>query len=798
MPKRKKCNEKKPLFKKGQDNVNYRIRYRYTPVFNRGKKVPYKKQWVKRPTKRYTAEELKKIVKPHLSDSLAIPGADGKPGNAIILRPKIAPAKKPEPKPSTSRTYEVDTGNLLLEKSSFFMLLNESYAEHAASDKYCDSLVCDLVELKPWGAFFSAILICKNCDYKSKRTKLYEEVPHTGKRGRRAATGNMRGQLYLQDMPTFNTNAQLYLASYGIRPPSLNGMQKLSYRASKITEVVGEQDLKKQRGEVVDILKARGVEQPANMEALLSGCFDVRYSGVFKRSYCTPGPGASQATGFFCENLTNKQSVLSFDFVNQQCPKGSRLKGKGRGNVICGRGEASHPGCTATQPRDSCINERQIARRLANKLYDESKMAVTYLTCDGDASGKLGFEQANERINKKLQEEAKERNKEQSKWINKSTKNRSEAQEENFLVALPNLVRYRDPVHVTWNILYDIQSHPFSDTAFGIKDNGEKWTAKEMTECRKVLAMDMSSRVSITVRNIRFHCDGDVEWMKRIVESTGKYLLDCYNGNHRSFRRSPIAQLTGCFGENDCWIPYSDALQAQGLKEFNFNKADMAFLKKAISRKLSENNIEAVGLGSSSSRAEGVNRAYTKSLPNNVNAARTAIGRTHSVIGRVNNGLLAFSKMKFEAAGCPLAEGSEPLKAFENYQRRKEQCDEARKSQRSKARQSELMADRQKSYAQARRKISNKDEYRKFQVDEAEQTFQEASTSSQAVNKASVHLQKVKRYAEKQEKRKEKTKRRANARRSHAHKALQKAKRKVNRDLHKTPQVADHTYSRPK
>ena len=111
------------------------------------------------------------------------------------------------------------------------------------------------------------------------------------------------------------------------------------------------------------------------------------------------------------------------------------------------------------------------------------------------------------------------------------------------------------------------------------------------------------------------------------------------------------------------------------------------------------------------------------------------------------------------------------------------------------------MADRQKSYAQARRKISNKDEYRKFQVDEAEQTFQEASTSStssQAVSKASVHLRKVKRYAEKQEKRKEKTKRRANARRSHAHKALQKAKKKVNRDLLKTPQVADHTYSRPK
>ena len=796
MARRKKCHEKKKLFPKGAAHPNYRIRYGYTPVFNRSKKPAEKKKWVNRPCKRYTDEELKSIVKPFLSNSLAIPGADGQQGNAIILRP-IKTHKDPEPVQSTSRSYDMDTGNMLVEKSRMLSLINESLLEHAAGE-YCDSFEFDLVDMKPWGAFVSVVLVCKNCTYKSKRTKLYEEAQPSGKPGRRAAVGNMRLQLTLQDTPIFNTDAQLILASTGVRPGSLRGMQRLSHRAAEITEKVGEDDLVKQRNEVVEVLKKRGVEQPANMKALVSGCFDVRYSGVFKRSYCTPGPGASQAAGFFCENLTSKQRILGFDFVNQQCPKGSRQKGNGQ-VVICGRGDESHSGCTATQPRESCISEKQMARRIAKNLYGDSKIAVTHLTCDGDASGKIGFEQANDRTTKKLHIEAKERKKENSKWTNKSTKNSTERNDEHFLETMPPLTRFRDPVHVTWNILKEVQSYKFSETAFGLKENGDQWNYKEREECKKVFAMDISSRVSITVRNIRYYCDADVKRMETTAESTQKYLLACYNGDHTSFRRSPIAQLTACYGVNNCWIHRSETLRAQGVTHFSFSKTDLEFLKKAVSKKLSRDNIELVGKGSSSSRAEGVMRAYTKSVPKNRNAPRVALGRTHSVIGRVNNGLLEFSKQKFDAAGCSLPEGSEPLKVFERYQKRKTQVAESRKTQQSKSRRSVLQAERQKSYAQARRKISNEDEYRKHQLDNAEIALEEASTSfpnSSEASKASSHLKKVKKYADKQKNRKDKSKKRASARRSQAHLAIQKAKRKVNRALQKNPQVADHTYSR--
>lgn len=75
--------------------------------------------------------------------------------------------------------------------------------------------------------------------------------------------------------------------------------------------------------------------------------------------------------------------------------------------------------------------------------------------------------------------------------------------------------------------------------------------------------------------------------------------------------------------------------------------------------------------------------------------------------------------VKFEAAGCPLRDNSEPEKALQKYDHRRKLILAAKKTPEAKKRKMTLRNERRKMYAQARRKNSNPEEYRRFQLDEA-------------------------------------------------------------------------------
>ena len=204
---------------------------------------------------------------------------------------------------ASSRCYNVSEDNIVVEKSRLLNLINECSKPHQNINT-CEELNWDLVDFEPWGLFSSVVLRCTSYGFCSPRTKLYEEVNTKGP-GRKAAVGNVRLQLLLQDMPTGPTELQLIFAAVGLRAGSLPGVQKLSYKASLATEVA-DTDMIKWREHTKKVLADWGVNNPDEICA----AFDVRCHGMFKASSKTPGPGATQATAT-CVNSDATEEMYS-------------------------------------------------------------------------------------------------------------------------------------------------------------------------------------------------------------------------------------------------------------------------------------------------------------------------------------------------------------------------------------------------------------------------------------------------------------------------------------------------------
>ena len=739
--KRKKLTK----FVKGEDNPNYtdkseenREGCSRSRITKQSRKCPT----VFRPTKRYTEDEFKRWVKSSKYNIFSIPGADGKEGSARVLRAKKSPPKPTKEKKKTNHTFEIDVGNFISEKTRLLQLFMDFIEAHEDREE-CVKMDFDIVEFKPWGAFVSVIGKCRNCTYRSDRTRLYEEVESDGKPGRKAAKGNMGLQFVEQDCQGGNTETQQLIAGLGVRPGSLNGMQKLAYKAAKITEKLGEAEIKRQQERMIKLLEERGVDKPPKgVSALLASSFDVMYSGMFKASHVTPGTGAQQTVGTCIEQVSGDGNVVGVDFASKLCLTASRMKGRGK-TPICGP-KANHRNCTATQGREVLIEEKHIAERIAKSMYKDSGLVNTHICTDSDGKGLMGFEEANEKIKKQIEQDSKNTD---GKWKNKSTRNANSCAEEDESV-IPPVHWHKDPIHLGWNIGRHIKSHTFNAKFFGRKANGKLWNYKEREECRKWLAIDVPTRVDLAIDNLRDHCEKNYDLMRNYANHVAKCMVLCYGGNHEKCERSDLAQLTGCRGaaENKCWFFTSINMTAPGITRLDLRSSqeDTQHLRKVIAEKLSYENIDYVAAGHTTSQCEHTNRAYTKSLPNNRNYYRTAKARVMSTVMRKNQTLLESTKTKFEAGGCALPEGSGPLEVFEKYASRREQNLAAKEKPEAKARKIRHTETRKRQHAKERLKATNKSEYRKYQLDEVSKAHEEAVQSNQYVHSTGKLMKKAK------------------------------------------------------
>lgn len=652
---------------------------------------------IKRPIKRHTEEYFKLFVKETPNNKLGIPGADGKDGSAIVLRPirKNTANEETDKSPmSPTGRYNMQEGNFVTEKSRLLQLFNNANRAHKELGK-CDSVDCwDIVDIEPWGIYSSVIITCTQCGYKSTRTKLYEEVD-TGKRGRKAAVGNVRLQVMLQDTPIGPTEAQLLFAAVGLYSGSLSSMQRGAYKAALTTQDITHLDMIKWRLMIQEVLRDRGVLCFNH----ISGAFDVRYNGSSMSNAVTPGPGATQGVGVFTENVTSQQKALAMHYQNILCPTGAALRAKGE-DIVCGEGplEERHPGCTATLPPGKHISEYLAAAGIAQELHEESNLSVTHLVTDSDGTGPEAFKS----VNKK----------------NDPT--------------LPEMTRYKDLMHVGWNQLKQIKVHKFSKEAFGLKQNGESWNYKERNECRKALAIDVKERTALTLKKALSHYAGDVHKLEANAKKITSYIIQCYQGDHSSCKSAPLAKLTGCKGH---YFTTSSSLHAQKIRSLNLNETDKAFLERVISLKLGEETVKYFSRRLTTSRVESINRAISKSSPKNRVSVKIGKGLASSALLRQNNTMRAAVHKKFEAMHCPMKPGEVCDKILTRYERKRKLTYENQQKPSSLARRRTRVKQRREDYFYQRTKISNEGEYIKYQLD------REYAAKDSAIDKLSSHIQ---------------------------------------------------------
>ncbi len=643
-----------------------------------------------RPCQRHERNYFDLFTKTTHVNEFSIPAADGLDGSAIVLRPKHHTNDKPyiDDRAPPSGRYNMHEGNIIFEKSRLLDLINNCTRTHQNLGT-CNDLNWDIVEIEPWGLFSSVVLKCTSCKFESERTKLYEEVGTHGP-GRKAAAGNARLQLLLQDMPIGPTELQLIFAAVGLRAGSLAGMQKLSYKAAELTEEVAAVDMRKWREVTKQILKDRGCSDPNQ----ISAAFDVRYHGMFRGSNQTPGPGAVQATATCVETVTPKKKCIAIDNVNKICLKGSRMKGNGN-HIICGHtGGANHDGCTANQPYGRAIRECDMAERIAEDILKTSDISITHLCTDSDATGRNAFETVNQKSGK----------------------------------CLPPLTWYKDLTHVSRNMRKKILSYKFDKQTFGLKKNGTPWNSKELLDCRKALALDIPERVAITLWNITQYWRGNVEKIKSNIELIVAYMLVCYDGQHATCNSAPLARLTGCAGEGKgrCWFSRSSSLSAQGISKLNLSATDYDFVLSVVSMKLSRESIGYFTRRETTSRCESINRAISKGCPKNRLFARTATARVCSAIGRQNNNFHDFLQMKFRAMKCSLPHDNIGQKIIRKYQRKRELTYASQTKSKYANRKRALASEHRNEYFIERLKSTNVGAYHKYQLDSSNEVVDSA------------------------------------------------------------------------
>ena len=635
---------------------------------------------LKRPCKRYDEDEFELLVKKTPANDLGIPGADGQDGSAILLRPR---RKKFEEKPeevtqSKDRYYNIQEGNIVVEKLRLMKLINECSKEHKELQE-CDAVDSwDIVDFESWGVYSRVILTCTECGYRSKRTNLFEELK-TGKRGRRPAVGNVRLQLMLQDTPIGPTEAQLLFAAVGLNAGSLSSMQRGAYKAALVTENVNHEDMIRWRGVIMDILQARGVLSFNE----ISGGFDVRYNGSSMSSAVTPGPGATVGVGLFVENVTSQPKCLGMDYQNMLCPTGAKLRARGL-DIVCGEGpiEDRHEGCTATLPPGRHISEYTAAENIAEELFYESGLSVTHLVTDSDGTGRNAFNAVNQHVNGKL----------------------------------PDINWYKDLMHVGWNIYHKIKSHKFAPASFGTKSNGDSWNYLERKECTKALAMDVKERTARTLKRAIDYYKGSLSKLQDSSEKICAYMIECYQGNHKSCTSAPIAKLTGCNGK---YFTSSSNLSAQKVNSLSLNTTDALFLESVIKLKLGKDSVEFFSRRLTTSRNESMNRAISKGLPKNRSYVRVGLGRVSSRILSQNNGFEEAVSKKFEAMSCPIKPGEVCEKIIKQYDRKRRLTYASQQKPSAVARKRLRRKQRNKDYYHQRTKVTNKGEYLKNQLDGA-------------------------------------------------------------------------------
>lgn len=496
---------------------------------------------------------------------------------------------------------------------------NESFRQHLSKRPTCKgNLQWNTHKEEQRGFVWRATLNCDNCNFISKKYKLYKEV-QTTKKGPKPAAINYGMQVGLSQVSMGSSGLRKILLSGNIPAPSTKGMQNSANKVNEKIEIQNVADMADIRTELKTINKMRGHPE-SHIDVEGDGCYNnPLYSGIGK----TPFQPATQSCYVVVENMTDKKLVINLVTKNKLCSHGKDHSNENINKKNCK--------CTQNlQMVESIGNEQRSASESLSKLYSEG-FEVRHITTDPDSSAYRAAEQLASNYNSKVTPE--------------------------------HLI---DTRHFSDNHRKQIKKNEILTSLMPAR------TKKQREDLIGRFALDLSQRCHAEYKSALKHCDGNFQTFKRKLSHTVDAIILCYQSKHCICKRNSFV----CKGIEDPWI--NKSIYLPKTFKLNLTLKQQSELRKCINYRLGPKELERTKLGTNTQKSECVNRIIRRSLPRSNTFSKNFQGRANSAVSSANHGPGESVMALCLSVGAPVTAGSkvhthlqQEQKIYENHKQYK-------------------------------------------------------------------------------------------------------------------------------
>ena len=562
-------------------------------------------------------------------------------------------------------TSTESTESRVVEKALTIEMINEAINEHTKSSPDCKSVNFDVAKEIKWGLGWKWTLKCMNCQFQTREFKLYRElIQSQSKRGPKPAAINYGIQSGKLHSTLGNKKLRMILASSGIPPMSYNGMRKAeNIVCSRVIQVTDED-----MGQRLEQLK---LLQEGRLITVLNLQIDGTYQSHTFGSRHKLGQGASQVAAVACENMTDKQQIVSLAYDNKSCWTGSWLRGLGY-EVECPGG---HPDCTANIKSTTTLGEKNLGYKIGQDMANRN-IYIKNVTTDGDSTSATGVQLA---MNEFLEDS----------WT---------------------VQRLADPIHRGQCMMRQGTKAKFSNSMFPGS------TVAERKEIQKIFMIDIKERTHGIYSTMMEKYNGNLEKINNRLVNTVERVVDCYSGKCSETCRWSVTLCGG--GKGTSWWARSAMLSSYKLRKgcLMMTEEDRALLTDIIELKLSVAAVGEMPYNFSTNKCEAVNHAISASLPKNRNFGRNGEARTCAAVLRVNNSIDVAVGKTLQAVGAPLHKDSKSVSALKKIKGEDDYDKQMHKDPKVKAKKAKARRRQATDYAESKNK-KRKKEYQKDQLE---------------------------------------------------------------------------------
>lgn len=251
-------------------------------------------------------------------------------------------------------------GNRVIYMNNMAHLFSEVYRKHKTASPSCDGdFIFPQEDECLWGIGTILTIKCVLCDFKSKKTKMYEEVDEIVKRGRKPAKMNTQLANVMSKISASVQDVIILFSGIECSTMHPTNLQRMVDKASPNWTSVNTQQLQINREIIQNVISHTG--QPFICQT------DTSYNNSPKgRAFSQPG---TQSFTPLIECVTKKKLTIASTAMNTHCTKGGNCK---------------HTDCSRNyDPQEPIGNSEVKAGRLNLEECTENNMCPDAITSDG-------------------------------------------------------------------------------------------------------------------------------------------------------------------------------------------------------------------------------------------------------------------------------------------------------------------------------------------------------------------------------------------------------------------------------